>query len=188
MDYHGLLWSCISNWASRPRLNPHLQVGGFPCFFDTEADFFVIFDDLWWFAVHVSEWSWVDRWFPKRETSQEDHRSGGHTFWKTLENPYHILSHVTAYQTIFAARITACRFLTAGSTLAHRSAAQRSPPCLPKLRRLTWPRLGKIFKLTWSFLVNSAPRINGNRVKKMVFQAVNHFGWDLLGISWLFKE
>lgn len=78
--------------------------------------------------------------------------------------------------------------LTAGSTLAHRSAAQRSPPCLPKLRRLTWPRPGKIFKLTWSFLVNSAPRINGNRVKKMVFQAVNHFGWDLLGISWLFKE
>lgn len=22
---------------ARPRLNPHLQVGGFPCFFDTEA-------------------------------------------------------------------------------------------------------------------------------------------------------
>ena len=187
MDYHGLLWSCISNWASRPRLNPHLQVGGFPCFFDTEAEFF---RDLWWsLMICCSCFRMILGWsgFPKRETSQEDHRSGGHTFWKTLKNPYHILSHVTAYQTIFAARITACRWQLAAPWLT----AQR----LSALHHVfqNWEgwrgqgrgRSSSLLGVSWWI---QRPGLTEIGLKKMVFQAVNHFGWDLLGISWLFKE
>ena len=42
-DMSFFLWAHRNNFGQvcavlgNPRLNPHLQVGGFPCFFDTEA-------------------------------------------------------------------------------------------------------------------------------------------------------